>query len=73
MEYLIKFGRLTNFEDPIWATTWTNAVESSITHLIKQSSGGDKPYFLTTYDSTNGNAYSMGDLACFAGQFSCPP
>ncbi|KZW01108.1 seven-hairpin glycosidase [Exidia glandulosa HHB12029] len=68
LEYLLKYARLTNFaDDPLWAKTWTDAVESSITHLVKQSSGGDKLYFLTSYDSEHGSSYSMGDLACFAG------
>jgi mannosyl-oligosaccharide alpha-1,2-mannosidase len=66
LEYLIKYGRLTNFADPLWATTWTNAVNSSIEHLVKQSTGGQ--YFLTSYDSTDGSSYSGGDLMCFAGK-----
>ncbi|EJD45468.1 seven-hairpin glycosidase [Auricularia subglabra TFB-10046 SS5] len=65
LEYLIKYAQLTNFEDPLWTQAWTDAVDSSIKNLVKQSAGGQ--YFLTSYDSDKGSSYSMGDLACFAG------
>ncbi|KAH7101715.1 seven-hairpin glycosidase [Auriculariales sp. MPI-PUGE-AT-0066] len=67
LEYLIKYARLTNFEDPLWAKTWLSAAESTIEHLIKQSTGGTQPYFITSYDRDTGNHFDMGDLACFAG------
>jgi hypothetical protein len=61
---LFQYARLINFSNPLWATSWTNAVESSITYLLKQSTGGQ--WFLNAYNSGT-LSYSTGDLACFAG------
>ena len=38
-EYLIKYARLTNTEDPLWTQEWAAAVDSSIKELSSVSPG----------------------------------
>ncbi|EJD45452.1 seven-hairpin glycosidase [Auricularia subglabra TFB-10046 SS5] len=65
LEYLLKYGRLTNFKDPLWTNTWVNAVQSSITNLLKTTTAQNRTYLSSV---TGGiHDYGMGDLACFAG------
>ena len=35
LEYLIKYPRLTNTDDDIFADSWATAVDSSITTLLR--------------------------------------
>ena len=37
-EYLIKYARLTNTDDPLWTQEWATAVDSSIKVLASVSS-----------------------------------
>lgn len=65
MEYLIKYGRLTNNADPLWVQTWKTAVDSSIKYLAVNSSVGGHLY-LTDY--TGGQKRYIGShLECFVG------
>ncbi|KAF9445727.1 glycoside hydrolase family 47 protein [Macrolepiota fuliginosa MF-IS2] len=65
-EYLIKYARLNNTGEALWADTWKLAVDSSIQTLLKKSTVGDHSY-LTDYDSEKRNVYVSSHLACFHG------
>ncbi|EKM58119.1 glycoside hydrolase family 47 protein [Phanerochaete carnosa HHB-10118-sp] len=63
-EYLIKYPRLTNTNDTIFADTWATAVDSSIRTLLVTSTVGDHKY-LADFDET-GNIINVGShLACY--------
>ncbi|GJE85507.1 glycoside hydrolase family 47 protein [Phanerochaete sordida] len=63
-EYLIKYARLTNTNDPIFADTWATAVDSSIETLLVTSTIGNHKY-LTDFDES-GNIINVGShLACY--------
>ncbi|KAJ6557526.1 glycoside hydrolase family 47 protein [Mycena capillaripes] len=63
-EYLIKYVRLSNTDDPIYIDTWKTAVDSSIRTLIKKSTVGNRTY-LADMDN-DGNILHIGShLACF--------
>ncbi|KZS96315.1 glycoside hydrolase family 47 protein [Sistotremastrum niveocremeum HHB9708] len=62
-EYLIKFPRLFPNSDPIFATTWLTAVDSSIKTLKKTSTVGGHVY-LADFDGTQ-IRHIGSHLACF--------
>lgn len=65
LEYLIKYGRLTNNADPVWVETWKTAVDSSIKYLAVNSSVGGHLYLA---DYTGGAKRYIGShLECFVG------
>ncbi|CDO70470.1 Glycoside Hydrolase Family 47 protein [Trametes cinnabarina] len=64
LEYLIKYARITNTKDPIFADTWHTAVDSSIHTLLRQSTVGNHTYLADLDDS--GTIRHIGShLACF--------
>ncbi|KAI0346608.1 glycoside hydrolase family 47 protein [Trametopsis cervina] len=64
LEYLIKYARITNTNDNIFADTWATAVDSSIRTLAVTSTVGDHLYLADQDDS--GNIVNVGShLACF--------
>ncbi|KAF7299582.1 alpha-1,2-Mannosidase [Mycena chlorophos] len=63
-EYLIKFARLTNTDDTIWADTWATAVDSSIKNLLKVSTVGDF-WYLADRDDDELIRHVGSHLACF--------
>ncbi|KAF9259730.1 glycoside hydrolase family 47 protein [Marasmius fiardii PR-910] len=65
-EYLIKYARLTNTDDNLFADTWATAVDSSIKFLLRTSTVGNHVYLADQDDS--GNIIGVGShLACFNG------
>ncbi|KAG2006822.1 mannosyl-oligosaccharide 1,2-alpha-mannosidase [Coprinopsis cinerea AmutBmut pab1-1] len=65
-EYLIKYPRLSNTNDLLFADVWATAVDSSIKYLMKRSTVGNFTY-LADYDS-NRQVRNIGShLACFHG------
>jgi len=65
LEYLIKYSRLTNNADPVWAKHWKTAVDSSIKYLATTSSVGGHLYLA---DYTRGRKRYIGEhLGCFVG------
>ncbi|KAJ7643765.1 glycoside hydrolase family 47 protein [Roridomyces roridus] len=63
-EYLLKWARYTNNANPIFINTWKTAVDSSIKHLLKQSTVGGWWYLADQDD--DGNIRHVGShLACF--------
>lgn len=63
-EYLIKYPRLTNTEDNLFADTWQLAVDSSIQHLLKHSTVGNHSYLVDLDDDLR--VLNIGsNLACF--------
>ncbi|KAJ7512675.1 glycoside hydrolase family 47 protein [Mycena galericulata] len=63
-EYLLKFSRLTNTNDPIYIDTWKTAVDSSIKTLLKTSTVGNHLY-LADYDDFGLIRHVGSHLACF--------
>ncbi|KDQ58337.1 glycoside hydrolase family 47 protein [Jaapia argillacea MUCL 33604] len=63
-EYLIKYPRLTNTDDPVWVDTWKTAVDSSIKYLLKTSTVGNWSY-LADYDDNKQIRHIGSHLACF--------
>lgn len=64
-EYLIKYARLTNTDDPLFTKSWLTAIDSSIKHLLHKSSVGDHVYL---GDWQNGKLIPVSShLACFHG------
>ncbi|KAI0806206.1 glycoside hydrolase family 47 protein [Irpex lacteus] len=64
LEYLIKYARITNTNDNIFADTWATAVDSSIRTLEVTSTVGNHLYLADQDD--NGNIINVGShLACF--------
>ncbi|KAF8183018.1 glycoside hydrolase family 47 protein [Mycena galopus ATCC 62051] len=62
-EYLLKYARLTNTDDPIYIDTWKTAVDSSIRTLLKKSTVGNHSY-LADFDGSQIHHVSS-HLACF--------
>ncbi|EPQ52411.1 hypothetical protein GLOTRDRAFT_107755 [Gloeophyllum trabeum ATCC 11539] len=63
-EYLIKYPRLTNTNNPIFVETWQAAVDSSIKYLVRESTVGNWTYVADRDD--NGNIVHVGShLECF--------
>ncbi|TFK49101.1 glycoside hydrolase family 47 protein [Heliocybe sulcata] len=63
-EYLIKYPRLTNTNDPIFVQTWQTAVDSSIRYLVRNSTIGNWTYVADRDD--DGNIVHIGShLECF--------
>ncbi|KAH7910255.1 glycoside hydrolase family 47 protein [Hygrophoropsis aurantiaca] len=65
-EYLIKYPRLTNTDDNIYADTWLTAVDSSIRTLLRNSTVGNHLY-LADYDGNKMISHVGSHLACFYG------
>ncbi|KAF8814729.1 alpha-mannosidase 1 [Phlegmacium glaucopus] len=65
-EYLIKYARLNNTVDPLFADTWRTAVDSSIKTLLRTSIAGNHAY-LADYDSAKRIRHISSHLACFHG------
>ncbi|KAI0643933.1 seven-hairpin glycosidase [Trametes meyenii] len=64
LEYLIKYARLTNTDDDLFADTWHTAVDSSIHTLLRTSTVGNHTYLADLDD--NGRIRHVGShLACF--------
>ncbi|KAL0959971.1 hypothetical protein HGRIS_011633 [Hohenbuehelia grisea] len=65
-EYLIKYPRLTNVDDPVFTDTWATAVDSSIKNLLRRSTVGNHLY-LADFDSQRRIRHISSHLACFHG------
>ncbi|KAK7440972.1 hypothetical protein VKT23_016749 [Stygiomarasmius scandens] len=65
-EYLIKYARLTNTDDNLFADTWHTAVDSSIKSLLRKSIVGDHLY-LAGRDDEGKIVHASSHLACFNG------
>ncbi|KAK7440969.1 hypothetical protein VKT23_016746 [Stygiomarasmius scandens] len=65
-EYLIKYARLTNTNDNLFADTWHTAVDSSIKNLLRKSKVGDHLY-LADRDDEGKIVHISSHLACFHG------
>ncbi|KDR80124.1 hypothetical protein GALMADRAFT_61912 [Galerina marginata CBS 339.88] len=65
-EYLIKYARLNNTADPLFADSWRTAVDSSIRTLLKVSASGEWSY-LADYDDDKNIRHVGSHLACFHG------
>ncbi|KAJ7843931.1 seven-hairpin glycosidase [Mycena leptocephala] len=63
-EYLIKYARLSNTNDPIYIDTWKTAVDSSIHTLLKTSTVGNYKY-LADRDDDGKILHFSSHLACF--------
>ncbi|KAI9438671.1 glycoside hydrolase family 47 protein [Lactarius indigo] len=63
-EYLIKYARLPNTTDTIFADSWFTAVDSSIKSLMKTSTVGNHVY-LADFDDTRSIRPVGSHLACF--------
>ncbi|KAI1787578.1 glycoside hydrolase family 47 protein [Ganoderma leucocontextum] len=64
LEYLIKYARLTNTNDSIFADNWATAVDSSIRTLLRTSTVGNWTY-LADLDSSGTIRHIGSHLACF--------
>ncbi|KAJ4482500.1 glycoside hydrolase family 47 protein [Lentinula aciculospora] len=65
LEYLIKYARITNTDDNLFADTWHAAVDSSIVELLRTSTIGGHTYLA---DWNAGEILLEGShLACFHG------
>nr|VWP00856.1 Cytochrome P450 monooxygenase BOT1 (EC (Botrydial biosynthesis cluster protein 1) (Calcineurin-dependent protein 5) [Ganoderma boninense] len=64
LEYLIKYARLTNTDDNIFADNWATAVDSSIRTLLKTSTVGGWTY-LADLDDSGTIRHMSSHLACF--------
>ncbi|OBZ67537.1 Mannosyl-oligosaccharide alpha-1,2-mannosidase 1B [Grifola frondosa] len=63
LEYLIKYARLTNTNDNVFADTWATAVDSSMRILARTSTVGNHQYVA---DLNSGRISHVGShLACF--------
>ncbi|KAF9653536.1 glycoside hydrolase family 47 protein [Thelephora ganbajun] len=68
-EYLVKYARLSNTNDPLWAREWATAVDSSIKVLSSRSGVGNWLYLADWYGGKTKRLISS-HLACFhAGNF----
>ncbi|KAF9494946.1 glycoside hydrolase family 47 protein [Pleurotus eryngii] len=65
-EYLIKYARLSNTDDPVFADTWATAVDSSIKTLLRTSTVGNFTY-LADFDNNKQIRHVGSHLACFHG------
>ncbi|KAF4583366.1 alpha-1,2-Mannosidase [Pleurotus pulmonarius] len=65
-EYLIKYARLSNTDDPVFADTWATAVDSSIKTLLRTSTVGGFTY-LADFDDNRQIRHVGSHLACFHG------
>ncbi|KAJ7269964.1 glycoside hydrolase family 47 protein [Mycena rebaudengoi] len=63
-EYLIKYARLSNTDDPTFVSAWKTAVDSSITTLLRRSTVGNHLY-IADYDSQKRIRHVGSHLACF--------
>ncbi|THH14610.1 hypothetical protein EW146_g5737 [Bondarzewia mesenterica] len=63
-EYLIKYARLTNTDDDIFANAWRTAVDSSITTLARMSTVGNHLY-LADFDNNRQIRHVGSHLECF--------
>lgn len=67
-EYLIKYARLNNTADNLFADTWHTAVDSSITTLLKRSTTASRiRTYLADYDDSKQIRHVGSHLACFSG------
>ncbi|KAF9495142.1 glycoside hydrolase family 47 protein [Pleurotus eryngii] len=65
-EYLIKYARLSNTDDPLFADTWAAAIDSSINNLLRTSTVGNFTY-LADFDENKRIRHVGSHLACFNG------
>ncbi|KAG6901597.1 hypothetical protein C0995_010157 [Termitomyces sp. Mi166 len=65
-EYLIKYARLSNTNDPLFVNTWQTAVDSSIRTLLRTSTVGNRVY-LADFDDSRKIRHIGSHLACFHG------
>lgn len=65
-EYLIKYARLSNTQDNLFADTWATAVDSSIKNLLRTSTTG-RHLYLADFDSSRLIRHVGSHLACFYG------
>ncbi|KAG5635267.1 hypothetical protein H0H81_011892 [Sphagnurus paluster] len=66
-EYLLKYPRLTNTDDPVFVDTWKTAIDSSIRHLLRKSTVGDHLYTCTYDAAIDKFRHISSHLACFHG------
>ncbi|KAF5341440.1 hypothetical protein D9758_014743 [Tetrapyrgos nigripes] len=66
LEYLIKYARLTNTDDNLFADEWHTAVDSSIKHLQSRSTVQNHLY-LADRDDNGDIVHVSSHLACFHG------
>ncbi|KAK7032614.1 hypothetical protein VNI00_012877 [Paramarasmius palmivorus] len=65
-EYLIKYARLTNTDDNLFADLWHTAVDSSIKFLLRESPVGNHVYLAD--QNNDGQIVGVSShLACFHG------
>ncbi|KDQ31758.1 glycoside hydrolase family 47 protein [Pleurotus ostreatus PC15] len=65
-EYLIKYARLSNTDDPLFADTWATTIDSSINTLLRTSTVGNFTY-LADFDENKRIRHVGSHLACFNG------
>ncbi|KAL4255270.1 alpha-1,2-Mannosidase [Pleurotus pulmonarius] len=65
-EYLIKYARLSNTDDTLFADTWATAIDSSINTLLRTSTVGNFTY-LADFDENKRIRHVGSHLACFNG------
>nr|GAT60312.1 predicted protein [Mycena chlorophos] len=63
-EYLVKYARLFNADDPVFIQTWKKAVDSSIWHLLRPSITGMGAY-LGEMDDQRNLKHLSSHLTCF--------
>ncbi|KAL0567695.1 hypothetical protein V5O48_014298 [Marasmius crinis-equi] len=68
-EYLIKYARLSNTNDNLFADNWATAVDSSIKFLLRESTVGNHVYLVDHYGTArHGRIDAVSShLACFHG------
>ncbi|XP_006463334.1 hypothetical protein AGABI2DRAFT_194180 [Agaricus bisporus var. bisporus H97] len=66
-EYLIKYARLNNTADSLFADTWKLAVDSSIRTLLKNTNTETVQTYLADYNSNKQIVHISSHLACFHG------
>ncbi|KIK68466.1 glycoside hydrolase family 47 protein [Collybiopsis luxurians FD-317 M1] len=65
-EYLIKYARLSNTDDPTYVNAWKTAVDSSIRYLLRNSTVGSHVY-LADFDDSGTIRHVGSNLECFHG------
>ncbi|KAF9035737.1 glycoside hydrolase family 47 protein [Hymenopellis radicata] len=66
-EYLLKYARLFNPEDPIFVDAWITAIDSSITTLLHRSTVGNHLYTARYNSVSRSLQHASSHLACFHG------
>ncbi|KAJ7728424.1 glycoside hydrolase family 47 protein [Mycena maculata] len=71
LEYMLKYARLTNTDDPIYIDTWKTAVDSSIRRCSRHTSTVGEHRYLADYDGADGKIRHVGShlACCLAGNW----